>query len=165
MSNDPIREVTARDVWRAISQSDNSSSDGFFGSQNGHPDEIEDVVTIEANIEILERLKQSKNTDEVIALLPFEKKQMEEEQSQTQKEKILEYMKLPGERIDEPYVFAAAREAMFELVVDTKGDLNDHEKALITFSSLFAQKIREKENNPANRPDSQGETTIIDTKA
>jgi len=159
MSNDPIREVTAHEAWRAVSQSSGSGGDGGSESK-GHPDQIEDVVAIQANVEILDKLKSSKNTDEVLAMLPYEKKQQEDARQDTPKERILEYMKLPGERIDEPYMFDAAREAMFELIVDTSGDFSDHEKSIATFTAIFAQKIREKELSPINQPDSEGKIDI-----
>lgn len=157
MSSDPIRDVSAREAWRAVQQSGAGGDGQGFGTGTGHPDQIEDIVAIEANVEILERLRDSRNTQDVIALLPGEEQQ---QKAQREIEEIVEYVKLPGERVDESYKFEAAREAMFELIVKTKGDLSDHDMSLVTFSSLFAQKVREKEQDPTNRPDIQGESEI-----
>ncbi|WP_135076162.1 hypothetical protein [Terasakiella sp. SH-1] len=157
MSNDPIRDVTPQEAWRAISRAENGGNGDDFG-QRGHPDQIEDVVQIHPHIEMLERLRGTQNTDEVIGMLPSEKQQ---EKVKERIEEVVEYVKLPGERWDEEYQFEAARDAMFELIVDNKGDLTDHEKVLMTFSSIFAQKMREKERSSLNSPDQMGEGTIV----
>lgn len=160
MSNDPIRDVTARDVWHALKQSNQSGGENAFSQSSGHPDEVVDVVSIQANTDFIDRVKSSRNLEDVIGLLPFEKKLREDANPYGDREKVLERLGVLGFRGDEDYMFEAAREAMIELFSDHKGDLGSPERALITFASIFAQKVKEKERDPGNQPNEKAEIKI-----
>lgn len=163
MSNDPLRSISARDAVVALERSE-SGNNSDFNRRRGHSEEIQDTVAISVNAEPFDRLFKSKTLDEVLELLPHEKREKRREEAkdnvETPKEKVLEYLKLPGERIDQPYVYEAARAAFLELLVEKKGELPPTEETIKNYAVLFDRILRQKEGSPTNQPDVRGETQV-----
>jgi len=151
MSNETIRELGA--------------SSGLFGSispegspfrseadDSGHPSEIEDIVDIGFPPEKREQVAQADTIDKILETIGLNDKKEEA------REEIYKYQKLPGERQEQGYMFAAARAAMIDLMQhdpqpETEGEI------LRVFATFFSQNIQSKELNPFNRPDTKGEGT------
>jgi len=167
MSNDPLRSISAREAVQALEQSE-SQFNGNSRQHRGHPAEIKDTVSIGVSVGVLDKLYKTETIDEVFELLPYEKKQQERAnakdgvQTHTEKvkERVLEYLKLPGERLDQPYMFEAARAAMLQLLSDNKGSVPATETTVRTYASLLDKMIQQKEGNPNNQPDVHGEMTV-----
>jgi len=153
MSNESIRDIDPKQIWVRGGGVESGSDAEQNPFERGHPDEIEDVVSIGAPFEVVEKLKSAKELDKILGLIGLQ----EEEHEKKAREEVYKYEKLLGEQLEENYIIEAARAAILEMISPPKGDLTDHEIASRMFSSLFAEKIREKELNPFNTRDTEGE--------
>ena len=121
-----------------------SSGNQGFDRGSGHPDEIEDIVSIGIALTTAEKLKEAKDEIELMKVLG-----MDEEKA---REVIgLQYQELPGERIGkEDYLFDAVREVVIDMLSANLGN-EDEAARFLAFEIRLADKIREKESDPINR--------------
>lgn len=151
MSDESIRELGAKaSLLGKISPE--SSAFHSETDERGHPSEIEDIVDIGFSDEKREQVEQADTIDKILETIGLNEKKEEA------REEIYKYQKLPGERQDQDYMFAAARAAMIDLMQyepkpDSEGEI------LRIFATFLSQNIQSKELNPNNRPDTKGEAT------
>ncbi len=112
--------------------------------QNGHPAEIEDIVSIGIAMSTAEKLKEAKSEVELMKILGIDEEKAKEIIGQ-------QFQELPGEKIgQEDYVFDAVREVVIDMLTANLGN-EDEIVVFRTFESRLADKIREKESDPVNR--------------
>ncbi|WP_417790162.1 hypothetical protein [Terasakiella pusilla] len=111
---------------------------------SGHPDEIEDIVSIGIAMTTAEKLKEAETEVELMQILGIDEEKAREMVG-------LEYQELPGERLGkEDYLFDAVREVVIDMLSANTG--NEDEVAIFrAFEARLADKIREKESDPINR--------------
>lgn len=111
---------------------------------SGHPDEIEDIVSIGIAMTTAEKLKEAETEVELMQILGIDEEKAREMVG-------LEYQELPGERLGkEDYLFDAVREVVIDMLTAKTG--NEDEIAIFrAFEARLADKIREKESDPINR--------------
>ena len=122
---------------------DSSSNQGYQQGQ-GHPAEIEDVVSIGIAISTAEKLKAAETEIELMTVLGIGEDKARELIGQ-------HYQELPGERVGEKdYMFDAVREVVIDMLSANVG--NEDEVVIFrTFETRLHDKIREKESDPVNR--------------
>lgn len=157
MNNESIKGVDPKHIWVRGTGSDVGAGADENPFQRGHPDEIDDIVSINAPVEVVEKLKSAKKLEEILGVVNLH----EEKQQQQAREEVYKYEKLLGEQLQEDYIIEAARAAVIEMISVPKGETNDQLLAAKMFSSLFAEKIREKEQDPFNKRDTDGEATRV----
>lgn len=111
---------------------------------SGHPDEIEDIVSIGIAMTTTEKLKEAETEVELMQILGIDEEKAREMVG-------LEYQELPGERLGKKdYLFDAVREVVIDMLSANTG--NEDEVAIFrAFEARLADKIREKESDPINR--------------
>ncbi|WP_417783746.1 hypothetical protein [Terasakiella pusilla] len=111
---------------------------------SGHPDEIEDIVSIGIAMTTAEKLKEAETEVELMQILGIDEEKAREMVG-------LEYQELPGERLGKKdYLFDAVREVVIDMLSANTG--NEDEVAIFrAFEARLADKIREKESDPINR--------------
>jgi len=125
-----------------------SSSDQGYQQGQGHPDEIEDVVSIGIALTTAEKLKEAKDEVELMKILGMDEEKARELVGQ-------HYDELPGERLGkDDYMFDAVREVVIDLL-SSKTVSEDEVVISRTVESLLADKLREKERDPFNREQNQ----------
>lgn len=126
-------------------QTDTGNQQGFQRG-SGHPDEIEDVVSIGIAISTAEKLKEAKDEIELMKILGIDEEKAKELVGQHGQD-----VALPGEKLGkEDYFFDAVREVVIDMLSANVGN-EDEIVVMRTFDSRLADKIREKESNPMNR--------------
>jgi len=135
---------------------DSSSNQGYQQGQ-GHPSDIEDVVSIGIAISTAEKLKSAETEIELMKVLGIGEDKARELVGQ-------HFDKLPGERVGEKdYMFDAVREVVIDMLSANVG--NEEEVVVFrTFESRLHDKIREKENNPVNR-EKNDDVSSVDTSS
>jgi hypothetical protein len=124
-------------------QVDSGGNQGFQKG-SGHPDEIEDIVSIGIALSTAEKLRDAKDEVELMKVLGMAEDQAREVIGQ-------KYQELPGERVGkEDYMFDAVREVVIDMLSANIGN-EDEVVVFRTFESRLADKIREKESDPVNR--------------
>lgn len=124
-------------------QVDSGNNQGFQKG-GGHPDEIEDIVSIGIALSTAEKLRDAKDEVELMKVLGMAEDQAREVIGQ-------KYQELPGERVGkEDYMFDAVREVVIDMLSANIGN-EDEVVVFRTFESRLADKIREKESDPVNR--------------
>lgn len=115
-----------------------------FQQGSGHPDEIEDIVSIGIALTTAEKLRDAKDEIELMKVLGIDEEKAREMIG-------LHYQELPGERMGkEDYLFDAVREVVIDMLSASLG--NEDEVAIFRgFEVRLADKIREKESDPTNR--------------
>ncbi len=133
--------------------STDSSSNQGYQQGSGHPDEIEDIVSIGIAISTAEKLKAAQDEVELMKVLGMDEAKARELIGQ-------HFQELPGERAGkEDYMFDAVREVVIDMLSANVGN-EDEVVVFRTFESRLADKIREKESDPVNRD--QNKTGGID---
>lgn len=150
MSNDPIRDIAAKSgmLGRINPESQAHLTDQ---QKRGHDPFIEDIVDIGFPQNRLDDLHKADTIEKILETIGFDKKREEA------REEIYKYQKLPGEQVDQDYMYAAARAAMIDLMTYEPAP-NTEQDLLRVFSTFLSQNMQRKELNPFNRPDTQGET-------
>ncbi len=124
-------------------QVDSGNNQGFQKG-SGHPDEIEDIVSIGIALSTAEKLRDAKDEVELMKVLGMAEDQAREVIGQ-------KYQELPGEKVGkEDYMFDAVREVVIDMLSANIGN-EDEVVVFRTFESRLADKIREKESDPVNR--------------
>lgn len=111
---------------------------------SGHPDQIEDIVSIGIAMTTAEKLKEAETEVELMQILGIDEEKAREMVG-------LEYQELPGEQLGKKdYLFDAVREVVIDMLSANTG--NEDEIAIFrAFEARLADKIREKESDPINR--------------
>ncbi len=130
-----------------------SSSDQGNQQGQGHPDEIEDVVSIGIALTTAEKLKNAKDEIELMKILGVNEEKAREITGQ-------HYAELPGERLGkEEYMYEAVREVVIELL-SGRAASEDEVVIIRTVETLLADKLREKERDPFNREQNPGTPAV-----
>ena len=165
-------------------QADSSSNQGYQ-SGRGHPDEIEDIVSIGIALSTAEQLRNARDEVDLIQLLGVEEdtardfilrsdvetardrlakreekerlKDLGVDEEQARELVSEDLVELPGEKLaKEDYFFDAVREVVIDLL-SINLSKEDEVAVFRTFESRLADKIREKESDTTNRERTQNE--------
>ena len=188
--------VTSSDGRVDVVQAPDGLQTDSSGNQNnrngsGHPDEVQDIVSIGVAISVVEKLKEAEDEVALMSVLGIGEDKareliggsdFESAKDRLAKRDEIERMKdlgmdedhakkmagedlveLPGEKIPkEDYVFDAVREVVIDMLSANLGN-EDEVVVFRTFETRLADKIREKESDPTNRERENGEKVESDS--